>query len=361
MLKLFINDLDYTPNVVDIKLERLYFVLGMELNKLKNYYRDSRLVVKRPNMLITLLTSMDINILENDIDKVKSSIDVNAIYLSNKNGIVSNLSSGTIMNSVIIKDMNEVFMYIERYDIFNLEDIDILNTNSINVLSTTIDTMMLGHPTRYKNVNNMEDITVYEIDVRMLALQYYYWARDEMYLGNDIDIARFIYTNVFVNMMDSMFNISLLNRYFNKMDDTVKDINNENISNPIATLDICKRIDKRIDYIIKNIYKKRRKVDYKDFLKDIALLDTDGYKVLNYNNLIYTNRNEWVYWLSRVWYMDKIIEINGNDSLSKNIAYTQNIRYDVKSMIRSKSIDKLPDIYFKNEVMQTVKKIIDNI
>jgi len=359
MLQLFINNDDsYAKEIIDMKLERLYFVLNIELYKLKNYYRDSNRVIKRPNMLITLLTSMEINILENDISKVTNLIDVDSIYASNKNNIVSNIHTGNILNGVIIPDMNEIFLYTERYNIFDLEDIDILNTSSINVISTTIDTLMLGHPTRYKVNNELEDYTIYEIDVRLLALQYYYWSRDEMYSGNDIDIARFLYTIVFVNLMDSMLNMSLLNRYLNKMNNSLVDKDNKDISNPIAIVDIDNRIDKQIDYLIKNKYKKNRKEDYKRFLKSIHLLDTDAYILLEYHNLIFTNRSEWVYTLARMPYMLKIIEINGKGSLSKNIVYIQNIRYDVRGMKNSKALNRIPDIYFKTYIEDVIKKIL---
>lgn len=352
------KDIEYRKHVPNEKLNNMYFGLGMLLARVKSYYRGSNKVLRRPNMLITLLHTLKINILNSDIEDVYEKIMSDSIYVSNHVGIVSNLSKGNILHGVVIPNMNEVFMYVTNYDKYDIQDINIMGVNTIRTISTTLDSLLLCHPTNIRYVNNLEDITIYEIDVNMLALQYYTWARDEMYLDNDIDISRFLYTVVLVNMMDSLLNVSLLNRYMNTMDDSVKDIDNDKVYNPIQVLKINKKIDKQIQHLVKNTHKKQTKITYDYFLKSMLLLDSDGYEVLQFTNRIYTSNNEWVYWLSRVGYMERIIELCTKSSLSANKLYTTNIRTDSRILFRSKALEKIPDKVYKLEIEEKIRKIL---
>ena len=354
MLNLFYNINKASSIVTNPSLDRTMFNFANEFNKLKTYYSNSNRIIKRPNRFISLVESMSIDIYNDDEDKIRLDLEDNASYIGRNFNICSSSNKSNLVTKGIVNNATEAYI-LKELNIEPFYALDYLNQETIKcVYHNSLDYSM-HHPTMFKGLEEEFNLFMYEVDIVGLGMQYYYWARDALANDRDIDVARFLYTVVFVNLMDSIMNINLFNIFLelykgNSLPPYV-------YKNPEVHIDYRDKIIKQYKYLIKDL-KSKNKIDYDQFLHSIVLKDNNAYDLLKLNNYLFTTNNKWFLWLARINYIETIINLLGENSKKLNKDYISNLKIEIKLNMRNKSFKVIKDnIFFYLPFEQTLKNL----
>ncbi len=269
-----------------------------EINVVKDYYRTANRYVARPNLLIDIVNLLDIN--HNlSIEEVLLNIDTDFLYISNMVGITSNVVSNSVYKKgVILNNVNESFLFIEEDMISSNKDYN--SYKPIRVKATTLDSIFITHPVSFTGAIEDYDSAFYTIDVRTLAIQYYYWKVDNIKLGLDIDPARFIYEVVLTNLVEDFLDINIMNRF-------MKIANNEPVSKFVNyNMFNTKDLQDELDGYLKAKYKfinKLKGLTYRDYLTSFATVLEDSISLLNIPVTYFNSKNSFFNFIIRVDYI----------------------------------------------------------
>jgi len=347
MLRLFYEKDDARYNELNYNgLEYLHYNINSIFYIIKSYYSNCKRYVRRPNMLVSLLESLEIDITKSPTD-VYDSLNIDSIYTASNFKIINGVRTEQEFNSdTIIYNTKELFIFVN--DRFDFLDKNIVNQPAIKCIESNSSDIFLTHPQMYKNGVYDSDLYIYTINVDMLAMQYYYWYKEQLELGLDTDQARFVYEIVLTNTTESIFNTNIVNRVISLSDGLY--VNKFYNSNPFFIKDLGKKIDKLYLTYLKNL-KKKRDLSYKEILHILPIL-TGGtmFDYLIINEIYYSKRTKWVYILSRLTIVNFLLK----DFKSKREkAYHNDIMIDFSHMTRSKYLitnnDKINTIIEKKE------------
>lgn len=359
MVKLFHHYPKGKPIIRNAYLDKTLYLLSNELENVKNYYRESNFTIKRPNMLISLINQLDIDLLDTP-ENVYATLDNTALYVTRGYNISSEGHNGKYVIGTVVPNATEVFLFKESsYDSVNA--LNYKEAVSIRNIYNTYDGIPLHHPNKFKYMDSDIDLFVYIIDPVMLGMQYYYWANNEMMLDNDIDIARFLYTIPYVSLMDSILNISLINRFFslhlgNKPETFIN-------YNTFSVYDLESKIDKGYKDLDKDIVNKSLR--FNDLLTIIPVVGGDALDALDIDVPYYTTNTEWIMWLSRIYYIYILVTKFNKKNLSMNRDLVTDLKIDIRLAERNKSFSYLQkDSYFSliytllvDDYLKELKKI----
>ena len=313
---------------------------------LKSYYSTCKRYVRRPNMLISLLGSLGID-LSKAPSELYESVSMESIYASSDFKIINGVRTEQEFNSdTIIYNTKELFVY--SNDRFNFLDKNIVNEPSITCISSNSSDIFLTHPQMYKGAIYESDLYTYVINVDMLAMQYYYWCKEQLEMELDIDEARFIYEVVLTNTIESIYDANIINRIININNSLY--VNKFVNDNPFFIKDVGKKIDKLYLLYLKHL-RKKHDLYYKEILDILPALTSGSiYDTLVINEIYFSRRNKWVYILSRL----NIVNFLLRDFKSKKeTAYHNDILLDFSHMTRNKYLitnnDEINSIIEKKE------------
>jgi len=330
MLSLFYkkNDVNYSM-IHGPKLEYIRNNIHSILYILNSYYKDIKGYVRRPNMLVSLLESLDIDpTLEPDV--VYGNISSDSIYLASNFNIINGVKTDDVFNKdTVIYNTKEIFIY--NNDNFNFLDESILDIPSVECIWSNNTDLFLTHPKNYKGGVYDFDMYEYTINIDMLAMQYYYWMKEQKTLELDLDPARFIHDVVLTNTIKSIFNINYINRIIAIANDEF--VNPFTNDNPFFIKDISKKIDSMILWYLKNL-RKKKDLYYKEILTILPIL-TGGsvLDTLTLSELYLNRRTKWVYILAR---LDIVNFLLYNFKSKKEKHYHNDIMSDFSYMVKNK-------------------------
>jgi hypothetical protein len=323
------------------KLEYIRHNISSTLYVIKSYYGSSRKYVRRPNILVSLLETLDID-LSKTPEEVYDTISTDSIYTAGDFNIINGVREWKDFNTdTIIYNTKELFIYTN--DRFNFMDNSILNTPAITCLSSTSSDIFLTHPKMYTGGVYDSDLYTYNINIDMLGMQYYYWCKDQLEMDMDIDQARFVYEVALTNIVGSILNANMVNRVMNLTNGIyVRDYVNYN---PFYTKDLTNYIDKMYNWYISKL-KKKHDIYYREILTILPSV-TNG-NLLDYltlEEIYYNKKTKWSYILSR---LDIVIFLLNNFKSKKEKAYHNDIMVDFRHMVRGRYLDT------GNELINTI-------
>ena len=353
MIDLFrkLNTIKHTT-VTDPGLERTLYLLEGDIFELVSYYYRENYYLKRPNMLITLLENM-----YND-----PTMDEDTVMLRNKDdvefvikdlGITSEINVGKIHKGVITKNYYEVFVKVSMSNLVNMDSSNYMEYNPINIKYFDMILTEPVHPKTIVNPSFGYDYLVYEIDVEMLNMQYYYWCREQIDIGRDIDPARFLYSIALANMIDDVYNAMMVYLYLSLL-------SNEDYPLYVVhnTINIPTRLNK-LKNGISNIVKKFQHGDryrYEELLQNIRLINNNGTSFLKDNVNIYNSYNTWTYWLKYIDIFETLLKTSSTRTLSTNKDTVEQFKKHIKHTLNNKYLDKV-----KHPILDNVKEKLETI
>lgn len=317
------------------------------LSYIKSYYSSNNHYVKRPNKLVTLIESLSIDLTKTNTD-VFLDLDTNSMYNANTIGFVTNINKNLLSFKNTIVDKTIEYIIINNYGFNYLSKDDC--KDSLKCIYNNSDEVLMGHP----KVLKLEDKTfIYTLNVTKLGMSYYYWAKEQLKIDKDIDTARFVYENILTEVIDSILDVSIFNRYINISNDIIptKFTN----YNAIGVVDLSLHIDKMYKWVLKHY--KNKDITYEEYLINIPLITTDTALDLIKLPYIQTDkRNKWALYISRFDYILHLLE-NVNNKRNKDglTRLKKSIIYDRNEKVFM--INKEKSLYFRN-ILSKIDKLI---
>ena len=329
------------------KIDYVKHNVNSYLSYIKNYYANSDRYVKRPNKLVTLIESLSIDLSKNTTD-VFLDLDTNSKYNSNTIGFITNINKNTesFENTIIDNTKEYIIIDIDNFNYLDKNDCK----NSLECIYNNSDEVLIAHP----KVIDMEDKTfIYTLNPTKLGMGYYYWANEQLKIDKDIDVARFVYEVILTEVIDSIVDVSLFNRYINLSDNVpVTEFKNYNI---ITLPDLSKYIDKMYSWVLKHY--KNDEIVYEEYLINIPLIIKDNALELIQLPYIQTDRrNKWAIYLSRFDYILHLLNhVDNKRNKDKLNRLVKSLKYDESAKVFN--VDKELDSYFKDTIYKIYKLI----
>jgi hypothetical protein len=288
-----------------------------ELEKIKEYYRNRDRAVDNQNVFAKLLTILTPNIEIDLIDYLKG-VESNAIYFSKQFDFVSNISKGKLLeNNFYFYNSKELLLYIENdIDIFTVANKwkEIESVKVVYTENTAIDFEILFGNKELPN----EKLTMFEVNVVLMALQYKYWAlerkKNDMSTNPNVFVARVILPNLLDNMLD----LVIFNRFLELYQ--YGSIDEFEIDHPFAVSDYSNKLDKVLKDVLKDTV--NNSIPIEQFINTIPTIANDCMlDVLKINKPFYTKQSEWALWVGRIKYIALILEMMGERGRARNRDY----------------------------------------
>ena len=330
---------------------------SQELERLKDYYRGREYNYNNNNMLIKLIKTLardhHLPVLE-----YLSYVDTDARYVSSQFDIVSNRHSGKVLQNILFEGRsNEIFLYTDNaVDPATFEK-DWKTYESIRVIKT--DIANANYPLLFRYEKYSPGVTIFEIDIKALMLQYYYWCNERKMADRDIAANVFLPTIVIPNISNSLVDYCIWNRF-------CAIANNEPIADmpqehPIHLIDYSKGIDDVLRNVVKD--NTNTSIYITQLLRTIPSIIADNAQdALLITNSYYNKQSKWVLLLSR---LDDIITLHklvGERGARVNKPLFGKMPYEVKSMSRDTAIyESKLDSYTLVVIDECLKYIKNNI
>lgn len=325
-----------------------------ELFKIIDYYHMKDNAVDNRHPLSKIITNTAPNI-ELDIVEYLKLVETNVPYISKQFNITSDKSSGEVFKNVFYQDNStEILLLVKNeFDIFSLES-NWRDAKPLRCIYTENTDLDFHIPNGQKSLDT-EQITVFEIDLTLMMLQYKYWALERVRLDKSTNTNVFISTIVLPNSIGNILDLTLFNRYLKiAQGETIKEFD---INHPFNVLDLSRGVD--------SIYKKVAKdtVDNALYLEQLietvpCVYNEDMNEAVTINKSIYNRQSEWVLWVARISYIRNLIEIMGNRGIRKNKGEVNNLPSKLKLLERREtSVDTQLEPELMNNFYEDIRKI----
>ena len=291
---------------------------------IKSYYANGNFKVDRPNFIVTILVELGIQTSE-DVGDLYNELSENSSYVANRYGMVNSSNSNSKpFDGVVIENGTEFFIYNdENFDVTNPKDYE----SPLTCLYTTLDGILLTHPSR---IISDGSTNIYSLNIPMLGVSYYYWLKRQEFTGGEKDPARFVFEVVYLNLINSMLDIAMLNRFilYSKGDSPSPYID----FNPFMVKDYSRKLATLYRTVILKVHTHR---SISDYLVNIpAFSKSNMFEVIQLPDLYYNRKNEWLGWLARGKYLLFIIDridfkLNKDkiDGLAVTLRYKRNGKF----------------------------------
>lgn len=298
-----------------------------ELAKVKDYYRHREYSYPNNNMLIRLLKLL-VRDPEMDIFEYMQYVDTDATYLPKQFGIASTISPGGVHENVLFRaGSDEAFLAIDQApDPIEMESLW-EDYESIKVIHT--DLTDTDYPVLFDYIKTTKGLTVYTIDLRAIAMQYYYWARTRMNTELAVNINVFFPMVVIPNITNSLMDMCIWNRF--KMIASGRPLLSKSHKHPMALIDYTEGIDDVLSKLVHHISKSSAYVS--ELLRSVPMLSAgDGYELLQIPQSLYTRQDKWVLWIARMDDIMLIHKLSGKKGERLNRQLYNQLPVDVRAM-----------------------------
>jgi hypothetical protein len=309
-----------------------------EMAKAVDYYRNRNHAINNSNVLVRLVKTMYQDTTIPVLDYL-SYIDNDAPYIARQFNMVTNGNKGRVLENVVFEgNSDEVFVVVDHtVDPFEFAD-TWRDFQSIRVIKT--DSTDINYPIPFDYEKKLSGITIFEIDIKAMMLQYYYWSKERVSEERGTSANVFLPSVVLPNIAYSLTDYAIWNRL--KMIHSGLDIPDSNIKHPLYLIDYTKGIDD----VLKNIVKDNTNTSIyvTQLLKTVpAMFSESAMDVLYIYKDYYTMQSKWVLWVARLSEIVAIHKLIGKRGVRINKSLYSKIPYTVKLMDNGESTynDKL--------------------
>ena len=292
-----------------------------EINKITDYYTHRTRAVNNTNLFSRMIFLLQPN-LDLDIATYFRYVDQNSEYLARQFKMVSNISKGSVYKNLFYKDNSYAIVnYVENdINIFTIGDSwrELVPLRMIYTNSTSVDFYQMDKT----RIPEHQNLTVCELDVNMMLLQYRYWAKERLRDDFSTNPNVYVYQMLYPRFVNSGIDIALFNRlmalYYNYS------IEENDIRHPFHVLDYTNGIDSIYKEVLSHMDKGNMMLE--QMLRMIPTLYYDNMlDALYINRPIYTRQSEWSIWVSRLKYFNFLIDLMGPRGISRNRMYLYNL------------------------------------
>ena len=330
-----------------------------EVNKIKDYYRNRDRAVNNSHILAKLITTLAPNYNSDTFEYFKI-VDINSRLISRQYNIVSNINKNKVLdNELYGNNSSEVLLYTTSDINFDTIKYTWKEESPLRCVYTTSTGINFSFP--YQNVSLPKPTySVFEIDVNLMLIMYKYWCIERVSNDASINPNVFVATYVLTNTIDSMLDMSILNRLL-AISNGIK-ISQEIFNpHPFTILNYSAGIDDILKSVLRDV--RGEKIYIEQLLLSIPTITHDNMlDVVRLTNNYYTRQSKWVLWSSRMRIIRQLLYILGKKGRNMNRDYTNRLPFTLK-VIKNRQSDievALPDFMyeeFTNE-MDKIKRLL---
>ena len=313
-----------------------------QLAKAKDYYRHREYSYPNNNPFIRLLKMLLRDPTAMDIFDYMDYVDTDIPYLTKQFLFVNSYSQGTVHNNVLMRDnSNEAFVVVDNAtDLLSVSD-NWIDLEGIRVVST--DMTDVNYPVLFDYDKSSQGLTIFEVDLRTIALQYYYWAKTRVGTDLAINVNVFFPLVVIPNITNSLMDMAIWNRF--KAICKGVTLVDSYTRHPINLIDYTTGIDDVLVKVARDLEGSSYYVT--QLLKSVpAISEPTAYQVLQLKTSIYTRQSVWALWLSRIDDITVIYKVLGKRGHRINKLLFNRLPYIVKAIRnRSGALESIIDIY----------------
>jgi len=247
---------------INYYLDKIY----IDLKNVKNYYYNSVNKVSTNNKLYRILHSLSITHNDTIID-ILNMIDFRTQQICKLHDIGSQYSYADLSTE-------EVFILKDSGDYLNTKNWEALCPLKPMFFNET--NYMLTHPQNFDMTN-----VIYFLDLKLLAIQYLYYAKAKYRFKESYNERIFLYQYPYTNAIEGFLNLGIINTYLTNI--SIFEIN----THPFYVNDVSKYFIKDAKILNKNLFKNKN--TYDGYLLNINVLNSTALEYLQ-TNMPYFNR-----------------------------------------------------------------------
>lgn len=303
----------------------------------RNYYRASSGFAPSNHILTQILSSIS-------FDKNQSPrnyydcVDEADYYFAQIHGLVSDVKNAkAYLNGYFYGGRKSIEVYLHDISDVNIYS-DWRNWQPVVVRHCNFIDYSYSIPER-GNINNIvEGLTVISINIKMLAMQYYYYLKsDTDMLVSDVkrNIASFVYRYPLCNMLPSIIDNSYINEYRRRLTGNI--IHNVKETNPVALNSHSYMFDTTITDITK-YYRNTRGLSVPMALSTMPIIfDVNPLSVYGYTHKLTNINNIWIL----TYLATTLITLGQELSTSKDINSTfyKDVLHELKIINNSRYLE----------------------
>ena len=331
---------------------------NIEINRLITYYQDRNKFINNSHILVRAIGGLLPESSKEDIDYFKY-LESGLEFINKHYKFTSNTSTGILHENLFYNSNSYVIVNSVRTNI----NLFLLKHNWFKQIpirvtyntSSDLDFYIYDKSKIPKNTSLMS----IEIDLVLTGMMYKYWRNKQLMDGKSVSLSRFIANILLPRMMLSNIDIAMFNRCKNLF------YNGSNpdfiIDHPFHVTDLSKGIDGVMSDAINYIHNSSFTLD--QLLYNIPPLLKDNMKdVLWINNLNPTRQSLWSLWLSRIEYMNFLIDLLGERGVLRNKQILNKIPFDIKRLENGSTEinSKLPPVLL-TEFLSNIEKLKEKI
>lgn len=301
-----------------------------EITKIIEYHGNRVRAVNNSHLLVRLIKLLSPFKFNMDFFDYFKYVDSNAKYYTKQLGIVSNINNGLVLENIFYKNNSyEVLLYSNRtFDIFDME-YNWDNYFPIRVIYTS-EREYDFHLLDGSKMKLEPDLTVLEINIPMLMLQYKQWALEKDREGNSTSPAIFLCQVVFPSILVTMIDMITWNRFIYR-NDGIQSIEQYRVKHPFHILDLTPGIDDILDNVHNDVSNVSQYLD-KVLMSIPTIYYKDMTKTLFIANPFPTKQSEWVVWLARLRTIRGILNLLGEKGIARNRSIVNSLPFEIRRL-----------------------------
>ncbi len=307
-----------------------------EFEKIEEYYRISGRASLNSNILTRIVTNLVTDVTY-DRYQYYAGLMNNIPYACRNMGVVSSSNTGKVhqnnnifyTHTPLSGSVYEILISMEK-NRFNIsyDAEQVMATNAIRPIYTDDDDIGFYTPVFPKQMIR-DSLFVYEVDLQVIGLQYYIWANDQIANDRDIHPTNFVMQILLPKMSRNIFDMNMLTRLFNISTQTKPTPFRRYY--PFALHDYTMKIDVMLNEVLDVIRDARLRTP--EVLYNIPLIsDSNAFEILKLGNTYFNVQNSWAYWLARVFVIEYLLTIGGNNAIEVNTNILQQLPYDIRAL-----------------------------
>ena len=356
MLKLFTGHKDETQYGIrtDSRLNTIKKKYKHDLDKTLNYFLHKESASKSNHFLARILKHGYKDI-KSDVWEYDRQVSENIPSLIKLFKITSNYTVGDVFDSEILgENSKELFLAVDS----QLDDYYIKkNWRTVRPLKI-LDHEMIDFTLSVPNHTTdfvVPTFTKFSLDLRLLFIQYKFWAEDRGFMDMDTDPSYFINQVVLPSLISDVFDISIIN-YIEYLLDIEFRIERDDFKLPFIIVDYRDKLKDIIKDYVDHITNK--KDQYEKTLESILLVFSTNLYEQGHLGLVFANRkSKWLVLTSRLKLMNLLIVLGGDKAMKRNTEHIHDFTKHYSLLKNDNSVENVGDLNSQLYIEKIIKRI----
>lgn len=314
------------------------------VQQVKHYYRTRGFAVKSNHLLCRIIDSLGVS-LNLPLERYVNAVIERTSTISMSFNLSNSVHRGKVHEGIFYGESNpEIIIATCNIDNIYAQSQnwkDIVAVKPLRHNRTTLDLQLaLG-----KDISTDNGIAVIEINVALLALQYYMFVKNEyinglLRPGTRMTNAQFVHSFVIPNMLEIQTDLVIYNRFERLL--RGQPMGQLTHRPPYVITDFYQRLDTGLKYYLENL----RDRQHKDFITILKVLPTvfseTGQTLMRIPDLAPTSQYMFSELLSRVNVLDTLIRLSDDNGRRKDMTLLNYIKRYLRQLVRNNLLPNSP-------------------